>query len=53
MNNFWNSLKAPIPANQNVARVNSHIGRFIKIRWELGQKPPKTEIYTDKSGCIL
>ena len=52
MSNFWNSLKAPTLANQNLAKVDSHVGHFKKICWELGQKPPETETKADKSRCI-
>ena len=52
MSNFWNSLKAPTLANQNLAKVDSHVGHFKKICWKPGQKPPKTETKTDKSRCI-
>ena len=53
MSNFCNSLKAPTLANQNLAKVASHIGHFKKIRREPGQKPPETETKADKSRCIL
>ena len=52
MSNFWNSLKAPTLANQNLAKVDSHVGHFKKICWELGQKPPETETKADKSRCM-
>jgi hypothetical protein len=31
MSNFWNSLKAPTLANQNLAKIESHVGHFKKI----------------------
>jgi hypothetical protein len=52
MSNFWNSLKAPTLANQNLAKVDSHVGHFKKICWKPGQKQPKTETKADKSRCI-
>jgi hypothetical protein len=52
MSNFWNSLKAPTQANQNLAKVDSHFGHFKKIRRKPDQKPPKTETKADKSRCI-
>ena len=52
MSNFWNSLKAPTLANQNLAKVDSDIGHFMKICWEPGQSPPETETKADKSRCI-
>jgi hypothetical protein len=53
MSNFWNSLKAPTQANQNLAKVDSHFGHFKKIRQEPGQKLPETETKDDKSRCIF
>ena len=52
MRNFWNSLKAPTLANQNLAKVDSRVGHFKKICWEPGQKQPETETKADKSHCI-
>ena len=48
MSNDWNSLKAPTMADQNLAKVASHIGHFNKICWESGQKLPETETKADK-----
>ena len=48
MSNFLNSGKAPTPPNQNLAKVDSHIGHFKKICWGPGQKPPETETKADK-----
>ena len=53
MSNFWNSLKAPTLANQNLAKVDSNNGYFKKICQEPGQKPPKTEIKGDQSRYYL
>ena len=53
MSNFWNSLKAPTQANQNLVKVDSHFGHLKKIRREPGQKPPETETKADKSRCIF
>ena len=41
MSNFWNSLKALTLVNQNLAKVNSHVGHFKKICREPGQNCPK------------
>ena len=48
MSNFLNSLKAPTMANQNLAKVDLHVGHFKKICWEPSQKSPETETKTDK-----
>ncbi len=52
MSNFWNSLRAPTLGNQNLAKVDSHVGHFKKIRQEPGLKLPETETKADKSRCI-
>ena len=52
MSNFLNSEKAPTPPNQNLAKVDSHVGHFRLIYWEPGQKPPQRETKADKSRCI-
>ena len=49
--NFLNFFKAPTPRNQNLAKVDSRVGRFKIISWEPGLKPPQTALKTDKSGC--
>ena len=52
MSNFWNFLKAPKPANQNLAKVDSRAGHFRKIHQEPGLKLPERETKADKSRCI-
>ena len=52
MSNFLNSEKAPTPPNQNLAKVDSHVGHFRLIYWEPGQKPPQRETKADKSRCM-